>query len=58
MPNKKKLEGGKGEKTYSKGQVPSYKEDGILELKRVVEVVIVNDDSGTEDDPDGDYSRC
>ena len=46
MPNKKKLEGGKDEKTYSKGQVPSYEEDGILELKRVVEVVIVNDDSG------------
>ena len=37
---------------------PGDEEDREFKVKRVVHIVIVNDDSGTEDDPDGDYSRC
>lgn len=31
-----------------------YEEDGILEVQGVVEIVVVNYNAGTQDDPDRD----
>ncbi len=48
----------KKEITHRKGQMKSDQEDRESELEGVVQVVIVDDDRGAEDDPDGyDGSR-
>ena len=42
--------------TYSKGEMPCDKEDGVSEVECAVQVVVVQDDGGREDDPNGDDS--
>lgn len=37
-----------------KSEVKRYEEDGILEVQGVVEIVVVNYNAGTQDDPDRD----
>jgi hypothetical protein len=43
--------GKKEEETNSKSQVPSDQKDRKLELESIVEIVVVDDDRGTQDDP-------
>lgn len=43
--------------TYSKSEMPCNKEDGITEVERAVQVVVVQNNCRREDDPNGDYSR-
>ena len=40
-------------RTHSKSEMPCNKEDRITEIERGVQVVIVQDDRGREDDPNG-----
>lgn len=42
------------EGAYGEREVPCDEEDGELEVEVVVDVVVVYDDGGGEDDPDGD----
>jgi hypothetical protein len=43
--------------TYSEGEMPCNKEDRVTEIERAVQVVVVQDDRGREDDPNG-YDSC
>ena len=38
---------------YGKGEVPCDKEDRVSKVERAVQVVVVQDDRGREDDPNG-----
>lgn len=46
-----------GSTTHSEEEMPSDEEDGVPEVERVVDVVVVDDDPGREYDPDGDNHR-
>jgi len=41
---------------YGEGEMPCNKEDGVTEVERAVQVVVVQDDRGRENDPNGDDS--
>ena len=48
--------GGRRRGTYSKSKMPCNKEDGITEVECAVQVVVVQNNCGGEDNPNGDYS--
>ena len=41
---------------YGEGEMPCNKEDGVTEVECAVQVVVVQDDRGRENDPNGDDS--
>jgi hypothetical protein len=47
----RKGKGNEEEEANSKSQVPSDQKDRKLELESIVEIVVVDDDRGTQDDP-------
>jgi len=44
-------------RAYGKGEMPCDKEDRVPEVERAVQVVVVQDDRGRENDPNG-YDGC
>lgn len=48
--------GGLTDGAYSKGEMPCDKKDGVTEVERAVQVVVVQNDRRREDDPNGDDS--
>ena len=43
-------------RAHSESQMPCDEKDGIAEVERAVQVVVVQDNRGGENDPDGDDS--
>jgi hypothetical protein len=53
-----RLGGGKDKRgTYGKAKMPSDEKYGKLELEGVVQIIVIDDDSRGEHDPDGDDER-
>jgi len=50
--------GGSRVGTYSKSEMPCDKKDGVTEVERAVQVVVVQYDRGREDNPNGNDGGC